>query len=400
VASDCTVCRNEWTGPDCLTCPGNLDPSSDCADCFPGWSGDLCVYEISIVDTVGDVGRFSSIAKGSDNLPIIAYQDDTNNDLKVAHCSDASCSGATITVINNGGEGSGEDISLAIGNDGYAVISYFHSSSTDLRVAHCENTVCTVSTVSAIDTYLVVGMDTSITLGSDGLPIMSYLDFTHEDLKVAHCSNQSCTSSTTEIVAPIPNNVSTSLHTYTSMAIGADNLPIVSYFHHWSTDLYIAHCNNTTCSSATIDTLDDSGYVGIYNSIAIGSDNLPVISYYDATTPALAVAHCNNYSCSSSSLSIVDSIGWVGQNTSIAIGTDGYPIISYRDVGNGDLKVAHCDNVSCSSATTHTVDISAGDVGMYSSIAIGSGGIPVISYYDYTNGDLKVARCPTYDCAP
>ena len=39
-----------------------------------------------------------------------------------------------------------------------------------------------------------------------------------------------------------------------------------------------------------------------------------------------------------------------------------------------------------------------GDVGSYSSVTIGTDGLPVISYYDATNGDLKVARCSNPYC--
>ena len=39
-------------------------------------------------------------------------------------------------------------------------------------------------------------------------------------------------------------------------------------------------------------------------------------------------------------------------------------------------------------------------VGWYSSITIGADGLPIISYFDDTNDDLKVARCSNAFCAP
>ena len=49
--------------------------------------------------------------------------------------------------------------------------------------------------------------------------------------------------------------------------------------------------------------------------------------------------------------------------TSITIGTDGLPVISYYDYTNGDLKVAKCGNAACSSGNTLTTIDSGGDVG-------------------------------------
>ncbi|MEE4270140.1 MAG: hypothetical protein V2I67_00600, partial [Thermoanaerobaculales bacterium] len=103
-------------------------------------------------------------------------------------------------------------------------------------------------------------------------------------------------------------------------------------------------------------TLDSVGAVGGYSSIAIGADGLGLISYYDDTNVDLKVAHCDNTACSSATTATLDSVGLVGLDTSIVIGTDGFGLISYFDHTNDVLKVAHCDNTACSSATTATLD--------------------------------------------
>ena len=85
----------------------------------------------------------------------------------------------------------------------------------------------------------------------------------------------------------------------------------------------------------------------------------------------------------------IDSTGDVGWYSSVAIGIHGNPIISYFDDTNADLKVAVCDDPTCTTATTRAID-TTDVVGWESSIAIGVDGNPIISYYDVTNGDLKV----------
>jgi hypothetical protein len=90
-------------------------------------------------------------------------------------------------------------------------------------------------------------------------------------------------------------------------------------------------------------------------------------------------------------------VGNVGADTSVTIGDDGLGLISYFDVTNFDLKVAHCSNVECTEATTTPID-SDGRVGLYTSIIIGADGLGLISYWDETNSDLKVAHCGNATC--
>jgi predicted regulator of Ras-like GTPase activity (Roadblock/LC7/MglB family) len=146
---------------------------------------------------------------------------------------------------------------------------------------------------------------------------------------------------------------------------------------------------------------DPANSVGEDTSIAIGADGLPVISYRDSTALALKVAKCANAACTgvATITTVDDPVNSVGAQTSIAIGTDGLPVVSYFDNTAGALKVAKCANAACTGvATITTVDDPANAVGFFTSIAIGADGLPVISYFDNTADALRVAKCGTRSC--
>lgn len=96
-------------------------------------------------------------------------------------------------------------------------------------------------------------------------------------------------------------------------------------------------------------------------------------------------------------LATLDSVGDVGIQTSVTVGTDGLGLISYGDFTNGDLRVAQCEDVDCTSAATQTLD-NAGIVGASTSVTIGADRLGLISYFGETNGDLKVAHCENVAC--
>jgi hypothetical protein len=345
---------------------------------------------------------------GADGLGLISYYDATNEDLKVAHCSNAACSSATITTLDSAGD-VGKYSSVIIGADGLGLISYYDATNEDLKVAHCSDAACSSATITTLDSAGDVGKYSSVTIGSDGLGLISYsatmtppLDDTNSNLKVAHCSNAACSGGTITTLA--------SLGTDPSVTIGADGLGLISYYDATNGNLKVAHCSDAACSKATINTdaLDSSGNVGRYTSVTIGADGLGLISYYAATNEDLKLVHCSDAACFSVAITTLDSSGNVGRYPSVTIGADGLGLISYYDATNGNLKVAHCSDATCSrvsgalrfaSATITTLD-SDGDVGKYSSVTIGSDGLGLISYYDATNGNLKVAHCDNFFCTP
>jgi hypothetical protein len=373
--------------------PGLLLDGNELSTVWPGtqWGRHIA----STIDSEGNVGYDPSITTGIDGLGLISYYDETNGDLKVVHCNDVVCSTATTSTVDSTGD-VGASSSITVGSDGLGIISYYDYDAIDgdLKVAHCNDVVCSTATTSTIDSVGNVGGFASITIGPDGLPLISYYDYTNGDLKVAHCNDIQCSSAT---IATIDS--SGLVGTWNSITIGSDRLGLISYQDVVNLDLKVAHCSDVQCSSATITTIDSSGDLAECTSITVGRDGLGIISYTDETNDDLKVAHCNNVLCTSATTTTIDTAGYVGDFSSITIGPDGLGVISYYRLDTGNLKVAHCNNVDCSQASSNGVD-SAGDVGFGTSITTGADGLPLISYYDYANGDLKVVHCSNRFCIP
>ena len=338
----------------------------------------------------GILASWISNTIGVDGLALISYYDESNRDLKVAHCEDTNCTSTTISTLDSGGD-VGRTTAITIGADGFGLISYADISNNDLKVAHCNNATCSSATISAVDTSDNVGLYTSITVGSDGLGLISYFDETNGDLKVAHCSDTTCTSA---IISTLDS--AGTVGYWTGIATGADGLGLISYADASSTDLKVAHCSNTSCTSATITTLDTTGTTGFDVSVTIGSDGLGLISYYTWAV-GLKVAHCNNPICTDATVSILTYTGDQGYFTSITTGADGMGLISYHNYNGNTLMVAHCSNIVCSIATTATVDPSNVYNG-YTSITIGVDGLGLISYS--AGSGLNVAHCSNVFCVP
>ena len=193
---------------------------------------------------------------------------------------------------------------------------------------------------------------------------------------------------------------------HSSLAIGGDGFPIISASDAFTRTLAVVHCGDIACSDlalTTINTFDT--FTGEYTSIAIASSGFPIISYVRINS--VKVAHCRDLTCTSGIVTTqtLDTLLVQPTDTSITIRPDGIPVISYFDPGNpplGSLKIARCKNQDCSGSiplsTTFVLD--SGGIGEHSSITIGMDGFPVISYFDATNRDLKVAHCSNPSCVP
>lgn len=346
-------------------------------------------------DPASNVGKYASIAVGNDGLPIISYFNETNFALKVAKCSNAACTAATVITLGSAVEG---QTSIAIGNNGLPVISYAHA--TALKVYQCANAACTSGTSNTVDDPANnVGTHSAIAIGVDGFPVISYRDNVADALKVAKCVDAGCAGAASITTIDDPAN---DVGEFTSITVPNDGRPVISYFDATANALKVAKCANISCTgAATLTTVDDpANLVGQYTSIAIGSDQLPVISYLDISDFNLKVAKCANAACTgTATITTVDSSAdAVGAFTSIASAGDGLPVIAYQDLTAGALKVAKCGNIACTGPATLTTVDDAANVGRHTALAIGSDGLPLIAYHDVSAGALKAVKCGTRGC--
>jgi len=233
------------------------------------------------------------------------------------------------------------------------------------------------------DSDNVVGYHNDIAIGDDSYPVISHLDYTDGVLLVAKCNDEACRDGDEMISLVDDGNVGS----YSSITIGFDGLPVISYYDRVNGKLKVAHCNDAACSGEgeIVTTLNDAAEgTGVNTSIAIGDDGFPVISCQTFTSPCtggdetfMAVDFSTTY-----------------MRLSLVLAPDGNPLVSYM----GSLKLARCNDDACAGEDESIAIVDSAAKARSSSIAIGADGLPVISYFDETTGALKVVHCGTLEC--
>lgn len=279
------------------------------------------------------------------------------------------------------------EISATVWADGLPIFAYRYNNQY-LRAYKCYDSSCSSWDSRSLDTNTTsVWYFTDIAIGSDNLPIISYHNNSTEALHIYKCDTESCSagSKTYQGGSNTGDN--------NSIAIGSDGFPIISYIRKGANDLEVYKCSNHSCSEGDVYVLDSENSVWHMNSIAIWDDGYPVISYLDQTIQALKVYKCSNDSCSAGTAYTLESDSI--NSSKIAIGANGYPLIVYG-TGANRTKVYSCSDDSCSTGSSHYL----GNVNAYKfDLVVDNNGSPLISYRDTANWSLNIYKCSDAQCS-
>ena len=304
-------------------------------------------------------------------------------------------------------------------------IVYRDGTNQDLKFIDCDDATCSVSTTTTVDSTGNVGIDPSIYCietspgagdASSNCKI-AYRDVTNSNLILYDCDNAICSSGTRTVVDGSTSNVGTQ----TSIYCISDSDCKISYRDIGNTDLKMADCDNSTCSTVTVTAVDSGAQdVGVQTSIfCIATDNCK-ITYRDVGSTALKFADCANSSCSSgTTLAVVDgdtgcSLTDCSTALTVGFGNSMYCLsntsckIAYYDQGNTALLLADCTNDVCTTGSVEILDGEAGCVltgcstttaqGNSNSIYCPTASDCKIAYYDPANKALRMADCDSADC--
>ena len=157
--------------------------------------------------------------------------------------------------------------------------------------------------------------------------------------------------------------------------------------------------DSAMAAGGTLTSPDTAGRVGRDTSLVLDASGYPVVAYFDDTNDALKLLHCDDPGCDGAGESIVvlDAVDILA-SISLMLDAVGNPVVSYWNYTTGDLSVLHCGNPDCTSGNSIVSPDTEGDVGWGNSLALDSAGYPVVSYLDLTNRDLKLLHCGNANC--
>ena len=164
----------------------------------------------------------------------------------------------------------------------------------------------------------------------------------------------------------------------------------------------LAASADSAAAAPTINSPDTANDVGRHSALVLDATGSPVVAYWYVTASDLRILHCNDPACApgGDSITTPDSSGLVGETPSLVLDAAGNPVVSYYDRTQADLNILHCNDPNCAGGDESiTSSFAPGSDGEFSSIALDSGGNPIVAATYGFAGTLRIMNCNDPNCA-
>ena len=103
---------------------------------------------VVVLDAIGGVEGAPSLALDAGGLPVVAFYDDVDADLKLVRCADAGCLAGWVVVVDSDGR-VGRSPSLALDARDHPVVAYLDVTNRSVKLVHCNDPIC-VATIADV----------------------------------------------------------------------------------------------------------------------------------------------------------------------------------------------------------------------------------------------------------
>ena len=316
---------------------------------------------------------------GADGLPLLAYVHAGSHDAHVVKCGNATCSSGNIdttidAVVGIGGSPA-KDIDLFVALDGIPIVAYYEGNQGDLRYVRCGNANCSSgNTATTIQSAGNIGLSPRIALTAAGNPMMAYLAASPTRVLYSVCSSLTCAgvSSVTLVTTPeVPE---------APVLLLSGGVPIVIYHESVAKDLKAVRCSDATCAVPSTASLAASGDVGRFPAAVVVAGRPTIAFREEGASAGMKALRCNDAICTSAtSTFVVDADSGSGFDLAVAIGASGAPV--FAGVGsNGIVLLASCGAAACNNHNLSvTLDINGPTgFGARMSVAVTADGLPIL----------------------
>ena len=384
------------------------------------------VSSIRTLDSVGDVGTFSSVAVDSNGFVHIVYENTTSHTLKYATNSPLG-KWSNSTIASGGGYWKGEWCSIALDHQNHPHVSYliYDPGTTDAWVGYTQMTSPGIWTAEVwIDKYggQYNGYCTDVAIDPSG-----YTDIVFGHFEAGLPGNDYPTFATNSggsfSWGPMLDASGDYAYggAYNSISIGPNGVPQVATtgtqsFHGLSAPAPMALTSDANqglwyavrSGTSWTYTHVEAGDVGIGAQIAVDSNNRAYISYESNATKQIRLAH-QSVAGGAFALADVSSNGGdiYGGYTGIGLDPRGQLYISYqRTYGSGIYEICRIEVASYRNGTWAIDQVDQNSIfyhNYFTSIAVDPNGGAHLAYYDSRTNDAKYARliyAPTEPTSP